>query len=244
MVIDKKGREILKKSDFAKFRQELIENIIQKISTEGKYGSELREYVEESLKEDIFLEFVDKLYSQISKESTFNNKNIDKTAETLIEEDIAKDVKKILHGQLNEEKDSHISEEEKKFLKKGVDTNLWNIQPGRKLLGRKTTRIKDISKLFREHPALKYPIILGIIFLVISALLFGSIYKAVIVGLTLTSFTSDSVKIMLANILGGFGGLLLFFTSITIIFQLFLMSERRNIYIQELARRYLNNEKL
>jgi len=79
--------------------------------------------------------------------------------------------------------------------------------------------------------------------LIASALLFNSIYKAVVVGLTLTVFPADTITIKVANIIGGFGGVLIFFTSVTTLIEYILASERRDEHIKELARSYLEKKK-
>jgi len=242
MPVDKKGEEILRKAQFNKFKEALIESLMKKISMGGKYGKDLRSLVEETLEEAPFVQFVNDLRVLIEKESNLEKKHCDKTAEALVEEKISGDIKNILRGQIDEDKDFKKSVEDKEIEKEGWEHRLWKGPISMKLLGGKRKRREDISRLFKNNPILKIPIFLGLLFLLISALLFESPYRALVVGLTLTTFPGESLKIMIANVIGGLGGILLFFTSVTILLEYILINERRNMYLQETAREFLRRK--
>ena len=241
MTVDRKGREILKEVHFDKFREAFIESLMKKISIEGKYGSDIRPIIEETLKEEAFTDFINRLVNIIERETSFKKEICNKTASALVEEDIAGEIKDILKGELEEEKEYRKSKEEEEICLKGNEYKLWRSK-AKHFLGKKSTLLNDISKLLKEHRILLYTIFTGIGFLVISAILFGSIYKAIIVGLTLTTIQDSSISAKIANVLGGLGGILIFFTSITILLNYILLTERRNEHIKELARKYLERK--
>ena len=241
MSLDIKGKEILKEAQFNKFKEAFIESLMEKISMEGRYGANIRPLIEDTLKEEAFVDFINKITELIEK-SKIEKDDCSKTAGVLIEEEIADDIKEILHGQLDEEEDSNTSKENQRLHSKGERLKFWKGPRLKRLLGGKHTRLGDISRLFKDHPILRYPVILGAMFLIISAALFNSVYKALVVGLTLTIFPGETLKLMVANILGGLGGILLFFTSVTIVLEYILIAERRNTHIQELAREYLKRK--
>lgn len=78
----------------------------------------------------------------------------------------------------------------------------------------------------------------GFLLLVVSAILFGSVYDAMITGLTLTSIKGAAWNIKAGNILGAIGGILLFFVSLSLVFQYMLLVRSRDEKIREAARRY------
>ena len=82
----------------------------------------------------------------------------------------------------------------------------------------------------------------GFLFLIISAILFRSFYKAILVGLTLTAFEEEILYIKVANLLGGIGGILIFFTSLSIVLQHFLVIKSRDETLREIARRFLERK--
>jgi len=237
MTIYKKGKEILKEAEFNKFRQAFLDSLMKKISEEGRYGADIRPIIEKILKEETFVEFINKLARIIEKKTTISKENCNKVAYTLVEEDIADEIKNILGGQI-EEREEKKSKEEKEIYTKGKESMLWDGTKTKRFLGKKPERLKDIFYLFKEHYILKYTIITGFIMLCIAAILFDSIYKAIVVGLTLTIFSGESIQIKIANILAGLGGVLIFFTSLSILIDYIIMIERRSEKIKELARKY------
>jgi secreted Zn-dependent insulinase-like peptidase len=234
MTVDKRGKEILKEAGFNKFRQAFIDSLMKKISLEGKYGSEIRPIIEETLKEEAFIEFANKLADIIKKETKIDGKICNEAMSTLVEEDIADDIKSNLQGEL----EKHASPTSEELYSEGKKLKLWK-EKSKHFLGKKTTITRDVIHLFKEHHVLAYVVFTGVGLLIVSSILFQSVYKALVVGLTLTVFPGESIFIKIANLLGGLGGLLLFFTSITIIIQYILLTTRRNERLQEIAKEYL-----
>lgn len=237
MTIYEKGKEILKEAEFDKFRQLFLDSLMKKISEEGRYGADIRPIIEEILKEETFVDFINKLVKVIEKRTTISKENCNKVAYTLVEEDVAEDIKHILGGQL-EEREEKKTREEKEIYTKGKESMLWDGIKTKRFLGKKPERLKDIVRLFKEHYILKYTIFTGFIMLLLAAFLFKSIYKAIVVGLTLTIFPGSSLQIKIANILAGLGGVLIFFTSLSMLIDYIIMVERRSEKIKEMARRY------
>lgn len=232
-MIEKKGKEILQEAKFDEFRQALIDSLMKKISIEGRCGADIRPIIEETLKEEFFVDFVKNLAKIIERRTRMKKEDINKTAYRLVEEDVVEDIKNILQGQMEEK-------EEKSKKDIGKEHHLWGETKVR-LLGKKP-KLKDIAMLFKEHYIMKYTIIIGAIMLIISAILFGSIYKAIAVGLTLTIFQGNSIHIKIANVLGGLGGILIFFTSLSILIEYIMLTERRSRQIQELAKKYFERK--
>jgi hypothetical protein len=68
------------------------------------------------------------------------------------------------------------------------------------------------------------------------------VYKAIVVGLTLTTFEGDGI-IPLANVLAGLGGVLLFFISLAITVQFLMTVKKRDEQLKQLADQYLQQTK-
>ena len=241
MVINLKGRKILKEPLYDKFRELLVDEIIKTIDLEGKYGSELRPIIEKTLRKEKFKEMVDKLMKSLAKETKIDDKYSRDALSILIEEDVARDIKNDLEDQIEERYDVKRDKESERLYREGINNNLWDRVPSR-YLGQKTSLLRDVLLLIKENEAIKLTLFLGIVFLVISSILFNSVYHAIIAGLTLSAVPGDSVTIMIANILGAFGGILIFFVSLSLIFQHILLTKTRDEKIRELAHKYLERK--
>ena len=83
MSLDIKGKEILKEAQFNKFRETFIESLMEKISMEGRYGADIRPLIEDTLKEEAFVDFINKITELIEK-SKIEKDDCSKTAGVLI----------------------------------------------------------------------------------------------------------------------------------------------------------------
>ena len=240
MPVELKGKKILKDIDYERIRESLIESIIEKISKEGTQGYDLRLIIEEILKEDKFKEFIGKLVEQIQKRTEMNEKESKISASYLIQEDIGDEIIKNIK---EVEKEEIGNQQEKKVSEKGEKEGLW--KKAKKIsLGRKYNFFKELLRILKRHFVLKLTIITGIVFLITSSILFHSVYKAVLVGLTLTAFPDERLYIKIANLLGGIGGILIFFTSLSIVLQHFLVVRSRDELLRELARKFLESKSI
>ncbi len=238
MPVDLKGREILKEIDYEKIRESLIESIMEKISREGTQGCDLRLIIDEILKEEKFKEFVEKLAEQIRKKTELNEEESKISASYLIQEDVGNEIVENI-GEV--EKCEIEKQDEKRMSEKGEKEKLWK-SAGKFFLGKKYSFFNELWQILKRHFVLRLTIITGIIFLIISSILFQSIYKAALVGLTLTAFPDEKLYIKIANLLGGIGGILIFFTSFSIVLQHFLVIRSRDELLRELARKFLNTK--
>jgi len=243
MSIGIKGKEILKESNYDEFRRAFINSIMRSISIEGEAGTDIRKIIERTLEEEKFDIIVDKLLKNIAKETNMSNEDSRKVLPILLEEDVAGEISKNLLGHIQEERDIGKEQETNEIYKKGRVNKLWGAINLRHLIGPKISLIDDISLLLKRSNAIRYVLLSGLGLLIASALIFKSIYKALIVGLTLTEVPGDSISVMIANIMGGLGGFLLFFVSLTFIFEYITHLERCNRQIQDLARNYFIKRK-
>ncbi|HMA83315.1 MAG TPA: hypothetical protein VKP59_03710 [Candidatus Thermoplasmatota archaeon] len=118
-----------------------------------------------------------------------------------MEEEVADELDDNLKGEI------HSEEKKKKNIdKKGEHQGLWYNLSFKRVLGKKPRLFQEFIKLINTQRVIRYLLFLGIIFLFIAAVFFNSVYKAIIVGLTLTSFEGDNV-IQLANVFAGMGGI-------------------------------------
>ncbi|RLF51165.1 MAG: hypothetical protein DRN11_03275 [Thermoplasmata archaeon] len=204
MSVESVGKEILKEAGFERLREAIIEELVRKISRGGCYGADIRKIIEETFKEEEFVNFARKLARIIEEKTKIDREKSNKAACQLVEEEIADDIKNIFHGQLEERRNGK-SKEEKQIENIGKESKLWD-EATKRFVGKKQNVIELIAEIFREHCLIRYTIIAGFSLLILSAILFNSIYKAIVVGLTLTIFSSNSLKIKIANVLGGLGG--------------------------------------
>lgn len=238
MAVDKKGREILKEVNYEKIRDEIIEGIIKRISKEGTEGCNLRQIIENTLKEENFSGFIDRMVRKIQQKTGMNEEESKLSASYLIQEDVGSEIQKNMEGEIEEITEK---EENKKLQEKGKKEKLWTSSTI-KILGKKHNFFQEFIYILKRHLILRITIITGIFFLTASAILFHSIYKAILVGLTLTAFEEEAFYIKIANLLGGIGGILIFFTSLSIVLQHLLTVRSRDELIREIAKRFLERK--
>jgi len=239
MGVDKKGEEILKSVKFDKFRRELIDSIMLKISQGGATGRNIRHIIEETLEEKKFEDLMEKLMEKIAKETNINERDRHTVASMLLEEEVADEIKQHLGGQVEEK--IGVTEKEEEIQKRGEEKRIWKNIGLKRFIGKEQEMLRDILTLVKEQDTIKLTLLSGFTFLLISALLFNSIYKTIVVGLTLTVVPGESFKIKLANIAGAIGGVLIFFISLTLLLEYMVTTRTRDEQIKMLARQYLES---
>ncbi|MCD6408536.1 hypothetical protein J7L87_05760 [bacterium] len=236
MAVDRKGKEILEELNYEKIRDEIIEGIIRRISKEGTNGCNLREIIENTLKEENFSEFINRMVKKIQQKTDMSEEESKLSASYLIQEDVGDEIQKNMEGEIEE-----ITEKEENIQEKGKKEKLWTSSTTR-ILGKRHNFFLEFIYILKRHFILRITIITGIVFLIISAILFQSVYKAILVGLTLTAFEEEPFSIKIANLLGGIGGILIFFTSLSIVLQHLLTIRSRDEMLREIARRFLEKK--
>ena len=123
-----------------------------------------------------------------------------------------------------------------------MDQKLWHDVPSR-YIGAKTSLWRDVWGLIMNNSAMKWIIGLGIGLLILASLLFKSVYKAIITGLTLSAFSGPGLSVKLANIIGAVGGILIFFVFLTLIVQYLFLTKSRDERIRAITCRYLGERR-
>mgnify|MGYP006276538763 CR=1 FL=1 len=237
MGVGNKGKKVLKNVDYDVFKRAFIQAIMENIREKGVSGQDIQEIIKETLDDKRFNFLVKKSLKNIAKETNMNPKECEQALPVLMEEEVADELDDNLKGEIhNEEK------KKKKIDKKGRHQGLWYNLPFKRVLGKKPRLFPEFIKLIKTQRVIRYPLFLGIIFLCIAAVFFNSAYKAILVGLTLTSFQGNIVT-QLANVFAGLGGVFLFFISLAITFQYLMTVKKRDDQIKKLADNYLKRTK-
>lgn len=242
MPLDAKGKRILKEPAYEKLRDIIIEDIVQTIDREGRYGQELRPIIDDTLKDAKFKSLVVKLFDNIMKYTDISPRECKEVLSTLMEEDIADDIKRGLEDNLEEHSDTGRGGRKDRLHGNGEEKHLWRDVP-RRYLGSRISALREIANLISSNTAVQITFVGGVALLVISSLLFGSVYEAVIAGLTLTAITAESARDKLANVLGALGGILIFFVTLSLIFQYLFLARSRDERIRDIAARYLQEKR-
>lgn len=243
MPIDEKGQEILKRIGYHRFRQAIIDSIMNKISVDGISGCNLRPILEETLKDEHFSDLVKKIAKEIELTTNMNRSESEKSASYLIEQELGSDIAQNLKEPPQDKPEEEPRKKDKVIQRKGLRARLWKGTWSDIFLGRKSIFVVEIVRILGTHPILRIIILMGIAFLIISSILFNSVYKAVLVGLTLTAYPGESLRLKAANLIGGMGGVLVFFTAVSILVQFFLITRSRDEHIRELARKCLQESR-
>ncbi|MBD3262540.1 MAG: hypothetical protein GF334_12880, partial [Candidatus Altiarchaeales archaeon] len=209
MAVNEKGRRILSNVNYNLIRKSFIDALMRRISESGRGGQDIRNLIEETLDEEEFRQLVLDLVLNIKKETDLSPRECEKAMSVLLEEDLAEDIKTNLDGGLTEE-----SIEGDHIIQKGQDTGLWLNLNLKRTLGVKPSVLTELGGIIKNQPLIRYTFLTGIIFLTASAAIFGSPYEAVKVALTLSDVEGEGLT-KVGNILGGLGGVLIFFITLT-----------------------------
>lgn len=239
MSLDIEGEKLLEKANFKGLRQRLIQSVMENISKHGVAGQHIDKIIEESLREDIFKDFVEKLARYIDEKNKLSQREKDKTISTLVEEDIKGDLGRMLPEQLGDNEVKSCTGGEKRIYKKGQRAQLWKNKDFRQLIRGDLPFLEELRRMFEEQRPLLYIIMAGFLLLLVSAVLFGSLYQTIITGLTLTALDSARLSDKFANVMAGLGGVLLFFTSISILVQYMIIKNAQTEEIRKSAQEIL-----
>lgn len=242
MPVEIEGKKILREPAYERLRQIIIDDILGTIDQEGKYGQELRPIIEDTLKDGRFKSLVVKLFDDIMKHTNISPKECKKALSMLMEEDIADDIKRNLDHNLEEQAGKRKRGRGRSLYEEGESRLLWRDVP-RRYLGSRVSALRDIISLVVNNTAVQIAFIGGITLLVLSTIMFGSLYEAVLAGLTLTAVGAETTGRKLANVLGALGGILIFFVSLSLVFQYLFLTRSRDKWIRDIAARYLRKQR-
>ena len=102
---------------------------------------------------------------------------------------------------------------------------------------------KSVRDVFMHHPIVLLVVGAGAAFILIASLLIGSPYETLLAALTLQPSDASSVSQQVGNVLAAFGGVLLFFTSVTLIVSHLLEQDRKRRTVYRLAEQYLEKSR-
>ncbi len=245
MPVDKRGKKLLKAAGYEKFRKYLLRAVAEYIRDNAEVGEDLQEIVGKVLREERFRDFFDSLVQKTREDTKLSKDDASETASILVGEETRRDMERKAPGLVCSSlgrKPQHPSREKlhRKLLRRGVLKGRYS-EPA--VLWFKARFWEAIMGFFREHPRLLGIISAGGIMIAISAILLGSIYNALVVALTLNAVSTASVAGKIGNIIGALGGVLIFFTSISVVVTYLLEKERRRERVSRLADEYLRETK-
>jgi hypothetical protein len=233
---------VLQEPAYRAVRDIIIDDIIKTIDREGRYGQELRPIVENTLKESKFKPLVAKMFENIMKQTDISPQDCQEALSTLMEEDIAVDIKHKLDDQVEERAEKQKSPGQGSLGGRDMGRRLWRDVPKR-YIGKRISAFRDVVNLIHKNTAVRLTFLGGITLLVVSTLLSGSVYKAIIAGLTLMAMPAVTLREKLANVLGALGGILIFFVSMSLVFQYLFLVRSRDDRVRQIAARYLDEKR-
>lgn len=240
MPLDQKGRNILKATNYEKVRRGIAKAVAEYIKDRASTGEDLQSIVEKVLQEENFREFFQDLVrrtQQVTKLSEGDSKNC---AYMLVSEETGRELKRVVPHLIAEQGGKPAERRRKlheKLRSRGVVKGSYVGQAvvcGRKGVG------TVLGDLLREHPILLRIILAGVAFISLAVLLIGSVYETLLAALTLQPSSATTVWGKLGNILAALGGVLLFFTSVSLIVSHILDQDRKRRMVYRLAEEYLH----
>ena len=242
MVVSAKGKKILKSAGYDKLRKEISRAVAEYIRDHGTSGDDLQKIVEKVLSDDRFKEFFEALVSKTRTMTSLSEKESKRCASMLVGEETCRDFeRKVPDLIVSRPSRNHGRKEFYQELRRdGIVSGEYR---ERGLLRQVPTRSERVVDFVRSNPTLVKIICLGVGLVFLSAFLLGSVYEALVVALTLNAAPATSLAERAANILGAFGGVLLFFTTVSLIVSHLLERERKRHVLFQLTDDYLRKSK-
>lgn len=238
MVLKSKGKRLLRKSSYQKVRDQLMKDITESINLEGVHGDKIIYHIENALDKEEYGEIKEELINKLMEEMDVEDEEqAEEALMVMLQEDICSELRKTIHTHSKKRKDV-ISD---KIYSRGKKKKIWE-HVRAVVLGKETSAFGDLIILLKDHSIIRWTLVVGFILLSVSSYLLGSIYKSVIAGLTLTAEPGDSLRIMLGNVTGALGGILLFFVFISLLIQDKYLARTRDERLRRLADKTLKEK--
>ncbi len=243
MPLDRKGKDLLKQAKYDKIKREIIRAIVKRIRDEANVGEEFHSIVEKVLKEERFQQFFEELVRQIQKSTRLPEKESKGCASLLVSEAAGEEVCRVVPSLIveserkpNQRRMEYFDRLSKQGMLRGQCTS-QAIVCGKGGFG------KSVRDVFMHHPIVLLVVGAGAAFILIASLLIGSPYETLLAALTLQPSDASSVSQQVGNVLAAFGGVLLFFTSVTLIVSHLLEQDRKRRTVYRLAEQYLEKSR-
>ena len=231
MSLDYKGKRLLRESNYSKFRDQLIKDIAESINISGVHGDRVIEHISNVLQDEkydaITRELIDKIKEKMDLDKEYEAED---ALMVILQEDVCSELHKNLYTH-PEKLGDLISEG---LYKKGKRRKIWEDVQTRKL-GKKTSVLGDLMILLSKHSIIRWTLILGVTLQTVSSILLRSVYKSVLAGLTLKAEPGESFRIMMGNVIGALGGILLFFVFVSLLIQDKYLARKRDERLRRLA---------
>ncbi len=237
MSLNSKGKKLLRESNYRKIREQLLRDITESINIEGVHGDKIIYHIEKALEKEDYQGIKSELVDKIKEELGLETKEAENVLLVVLQEDICSELQDNIYTH-SEKRVDLISDQ---LYKRGKQKKIWE-QVRSIVLGKETSALGDLMLLLKEHSIIRWTLLVGFVLLTISSLLLDSIYKSVIAGLTLTAEPGDSLRVMIGNITGALGGILLFFVFISLLIQDKYLARTRDEKLRKLADKTLKEK--
>jgi len=240
MPVKKKGNKLLERTGYKKFKKRISRAVAEYIRDNPEEGENLHEIVKKTLEVEKYKEFFDNLTQKIKKTVRVDEAEASKSASILVDEEISQEIQKNVPGLVS----TPLGKESKDHIKQGLHRKLRSLgvlkgEYVERIVGTKTLVGESIRRFFRKRTVFIKILGLGMGLIIVSGVLLGSVYNALIVGLTLDAIPTESIPGMIGNIVGGLGGIIIFFTFVSLGVTYFLEKERKREQISKMADEYL-----
>ncbi len=231
MSLDYKGKRLLRDSNYSKIRDHLIKDIAESINASGVHGDKVIEHISNVLRDERYDTITRKLLDKIKEAMDLDKEyEAEDAMMVILQEDVCSELHKNLYTH-PERLEGLIS---KDLYKKGKRRKIWKDVETRKL-GKKTTVLGDLMLLLSKHSMIRWTMVLGVTLQTVSSILLESVYKSILAGLTLTAEPGGSLRIMMGNVIGALGGILLFFVFVSLLIQDRYLARKRDEKLRGLA---------
>ncbi len=238
MGLKAKGKKILKETGYSKIREQLLKDVTESINIEGSHGDKIVHHIKNALEKEGYSYIKDELIKKIGeKMGVESEKEALDILLVILQENLRPELCENLYT--HSKKGTELISDD--IYRKGEEKKIWK-HVHTIILGKQTSLLGDLMILLKVHSIIRWTLIVGFLLFMISSILLDSVYKSVIAGLTLTAEPGESLRIMLGNILGALGGILIFFVFISLLIQDKYLASTRNDKLRRLADRTLKNE--
>ncbi len=243
MPLDQKGRNILKAARYEQVRKDLAKAVAEHIRDRGSAGEDFHSIVEKVLQEDRFKKFFENLVKHTQRATDLSERDSRSCASMLVSEQTGRDLERVV-PELVVERDGKPAERKERLFQKlrncGVVKGAY---VERAVMCKRGGFVASVADVLRNHPIILVVVGVGAAFVALGAMLIGSVYQALLAALTLQASNVSTVPAKIGNILAALGGVLLFFTSVSLVISHILEQDRKRRMVYRLADQYLQKAK-
>ncbi|MFW6385952.1 MAG: hypothetical protein ACOCZP_02235 [Candidatus Hadarchaeota archaeon] len=237
-TFDEEGNRILEESGFKEFKDVLLNSVAEYIRDNPDPGQDIQSIIDKVVDNRDFEEYYIDLLERTKSRTSLDGNEAEKGAKILLGEMATTGILNGAPGLLDVTQNSSVPQELEEVHEDLVKERVLKKEHVSKAVRTRSYHL-DIFNFLRRHLLMIQIIGLGGVMIILSAILLSSVYDALVAALTLNAVPTESITGKVGNILGAFGGVILFFTTVSLAISHVMERNRERERISRLAEGFL-----